>query len=149
MNQQWDASNPGTSSDTRVFSVDGNVTISRMAQSDAAFHTECVNAFSKMWNNAVPSSVTLQGPMQPLKIATSFRSYMRNGVISFNLGNARLYDMEGQWSSFEVGYYNRDGSIGTDMSILQVGELVTFDVGVPLETKSFNFLRPSVNAATG
>lgn len=149
LGQQWNAANPGASSDTRIFAVDGNVTIGRMAQSDEAFHHECVDAFSKMWNDAVPSSVTLKGPMQPLKVATSFRSYMRNGVISFNLGNARLYDMEGQWSSFEVGYYNRDGSVGTDNSILQVGELTTFDVGVPLETKAFNFLRPSIDPATG
>jgi hypothetical protein len=50
MGQPYDASNPGTSSDSRAFASDGNVTIKSYADSGEAFMNGCNAAFSKMFN---------------------------------------------------------------------------------------------------
>jgi hypothetical protein len=57
--------------------------------------------------------------------------------------------MAGQWSSFELGYTNRDGSIGTDTNLLFVRLLRTLSNGNPIQVRDFTTRSPGIPAATG
>jgi hypothetical protein len=81
-------------------------------------------------------------------VTASFRTSLRNGAMTLTTGSARLYDMVGQWKSFDVGFTNRDGSVGTD-DILVVRDLDERSIGKPVEIRSFNTVGKSVNPATG
>lgn len=49
--QPVDPNNLATSSDTRVFSADGNTTIARYAASQDIYFNDCVSAFGRMFND--------------------------------------------------------------------------------------------------
>lgn len=57
--------------------------------------------------------------------------------------------MAGQWSSFELGYTNRDGSIGTDTNLLFVRPLRTLSNGNAIQVRDFTTRSPGIPAATG
>jgi hypothetical protein len=59
------------SSDTRVFSLDGNATMQAMANSNDHFLDSCSSVFGKMLG-LVPSAVDLQGPVEPYAVSGSF-----------------------------------------------------------------------------
>jgi hypothetical protein len=79
----------------------------------------------------------------------TFRTSLRNEVFHLQIGSARLYDMVGQWSSFDMGYTNRDGSIGTDTNLLFVRALRTLSNGKTIQVKDFTTRSPGVPASTG
>lgn len=49
--QPYNEKNPATSSDTRIFSSDGNTTIARYAASQDLYFNDCVSVFSRMFND--------------------------------------------------------------------------------------------------
>lgn len=51
LGQAYDAAYPERSSDSRIFSSDGNKTIGRYAESSEVFMNDCSAVFSKMFNN--------------------------------------------------------------------------------------------------
>lgn len=136
LGQPYDPAFPERSSDTRLFSSDGNATISNMAVSNQNFNDACNHAISKLLNNAVPSSVVLSGPLVPFPVSTTLRLTLRNGVMGISTASTRVYDMQGQWKSFEVGYTNRDGSVGS--GALTVRAMRTLSIGKPVEVRDFS-----------
>lgn len=137
------------SSDTRVFSVDKNATLQAMANDNQDFIDRCQAVFGKMFS-MVPSGVQLQGPLTPYKISGSFWPNTRNGnfVLPSNTGSARLYGQKGQWASFELGYTNRDGSVGTDSSLLVVDPVREMFNGM-VEVRDFSSKMVPIPPATG
>lgn len=136
LGQRYDPSFPERSSDSRLFASDGNATINEMATGNAKFNEMCSHAISKLLNDAVPSSVSLSGPLVPFPVSTTFRLTLRNGALGITIGSSRVYNMAGQWSSFEVGYTNRDGSVGS--GAMTVRALRTLSIGQPVEIRDFN-----------
>jgi hypothetical protein len=57
LGQPANAANLATSSDSRLFSSDGNVTLNRYAASQDAFFTDCNTVFSRMLNDGPSISV--------------------------------------------------------------------------------------------
>ncbi|EJT50710.1 hypothetical protein A1Q1_08262 [Trichosporon asahii var. asahii CBS 2479] len=146
--QPWDPNNPAVSSDTRTFAADGNVTMRGFAESQDKFFNTCADLLERMVNLA-PSSVSLQGPLEPFPISATFWPQMRNGAYSFLTGSARLYNLKGQWSSFDITYTNRDGSAGTDASLLSVKDVQEMSIGKPIEYRNFNMGTRSVPPESG
>lgn len=136
LNEPWDPSAPGRSSDARLFNSDNNATISRLATSNEAFISACGEVFAKMFDTAVPSSVSLSGPIEPFPISGTLRLSLRNGVYSTSLAAFRIYDMVGRWSNLEVTLTNRDGSVG-DQSIMTMRALRTQSIGKTIEIQDF------------
>lgn len=98
---------------------------------------------------AIPAGNTLSGPIVPFPVSLTFRTSLRNEIFHLQIGSARLYNMAGQWSSFELGYTNRDGSIGTDTNLLFVRPLRTLSNGNPIQVRDFTTRSPGIPAATG
>lgn len=140
MAQPYDPSNPGTSSDARVFAIDGNATISSMAASNDAFNNQCNTALSKLFNSAVPSSVSLKGPIVPFPVSGTLRMALRNEVYTVSIGSFRLYDMVGQWSSFTIGYTERSGVVGT-AGLVSAKTSNTYSIGKTVEVKTMTTVR--------
>ena len=63
LGQPVNNNNLATSSDSRLFSSDGNVTLNRYAASQDAFFTDCDTVFSRMLNDGQPCS-NLQWPLR-------------------------------------------------------------------------------------
>jgi hypothetical protein len=136
MNEPWDPSTPGRSSDARLFNSDNNATISRLATSNDVFVSACGEVFAKMFDTAVPSSVSLTAPIEPFPISGTLRLSLRNGVYSTSLGAFRIYDKVGQWSNLDVTFTNRDGSLG-DQSKMTLRAPRTHNIGKTIEIQDF------------
>jgi hypothetical protein len=148
--QPYDADYPERSSDTRIFEVDNNATLSKYAASQDAMMADCKTVFSKMLNEAVPSSVTLQGPITPFPVSGTWWPNTRNGnsILPSSTSSVRLYDMVGQWTSFEMGYTYRDGTEATDDWIV-LAAVRTISNGKPIEVRDFNSASVPINPAKG
>lgn len=66
-----------------------------------------------------------------------FRTNLRNGAYHLQTGSARLWGMEGKWTSFDVIYTTRDGARGTDGNLLFVRALRGLNDGGLIEVKDF------------
>lgn len=148
LGQPWDPNNPAVSSDARLFASDGNVTMRSFAESQDRFFNTCADLLTRMVNLA-PSSVSLQGPIEPFPVSATFWPQMRNGAYSFLTGSARLYNLKGQWESFDITYTNRDGSPGTDSTLLSVKDVQEMSIGKPIEYRNFNMGTKSVPPESG
>lgn len=100
-----------TSSDLRVFSIDGNKTMEAMAD-NAVFQTTCANIFERMINT-VPSTVTLSEPLSPLPVKPISPKTTLNsdGTITFEgslrVGTKGRTDRE---LTVSMQYANSDGT---------------------------------------
>lgn len=141
LNEPWDPAAPGRSSDSRLFSSDGNVTIKAMAESNDHFISTCGVVLEKLFNTAVPSSVSLSSPIVPFPLSGTLRLSLRNGVYSTSLAAFRVYDMVGQWSSLDIKWYNRDGSLG-DQSLMTLRAPRTQSIGKTIDIQDFAIVSP-------
>lgn len=75
--------NDTLNSDKRIFSSDGNVTMSRLAE-PAVFKSECESLFERMIN-IVPGDVNLTDPLQPANVRPYIETYTIKGNGSLEL----------------------------------------------------------------
>ena len=149
MAQPWDANYPERSSDSRIFASDGNVTIARYASSSSDYMSGCSTVLAKMFDEAIPATNTLAEAIEPFAVSSTFRTTLRNGALAIQVGSSRVYNMVGQWSSFEVGYTNRDGSVATDSNLLFVRTMRTLSNGNPLQIRDFSSRSGGIPYTTG
>lgn len=78
------------------------------------------------------------GPLDAFSVSTTFRTSLRNEIFHLQIGSSRVYNMVGQWRTFDVAYTNRDGSIGTDTNLLFVRPVRTLTAGEPIQIRDFS-----------
>ena len=61
---------------------------------------------------------------------------MRDGSLALQTGSARVYDLVGQYSSYEVVYYTRSSALGTD-NLLTVNAPRTINNGKPIVLRDY------------
>lgn len=85
--------NDTKNSDARIFSLDGNQTMSSFAKDPALFASTCATLLARMIDT-VPAGVTLTEVIRPLPVKPSELklTYLTNGTISLS-GEVRLFDV--------------------------------------------------------
>ncbi|RDB27077.1 hypothetical protein Hypma_004982 [Hypsizygus marmoreus] len=146
--QPVNASNLATSSDSRIFSSDNNATINSYAASQDTFFNDCSTVFSKMFNELVPRGTSLTS-IKPYPVSVGLVYSLRNEVFQIQIGNARVFDLAGEWSSYDIIYHNRDGSLGTNSELLRVRTMRTLSNGAPIQIKDFSTVAPGIDPITG
>ncbi|CDZ97573.1 Plant ascorbate peroxidase [Phaffia rhodozyma] len=124
-----------TSSDTRIFQSDGNATIKSYSDSSNFFMQDCATSFSKMFDEAIPNSVTLTDALTPYPVAIGGLVAYRNDAFSVTIGSVRIYNMVGKWKSVAIKYNYRDGTQGT--AAITAGKVRTISNGLPIEISDF------------
>jgi hypothetical protein len=156
----YDSANPATSSDSRLFAIDQNVTLGRYAASQDTFFADCNTVFSRLLNDgpslpfpslpdldsrrlivlsspAVPSSVSLSVPLQPWPVTVGFRTSLRAGAYHLQTASARLFGMN-DYKDFNIIYTNRDGTVGTDSNLLFLRAPRTLSNGGTINVRDFS-----------
>lgn len=87
-------------------------------------------------NVAIPAGTALTAPLAPYPVSLSSRVVMRDGSLALQTGSARVYDLVGQYSSYEVVYYTRSGALGTD-NLLIVNNPRTINNGKPIILRDY------------
>ena len=99
---------------------------------------------------AIPSGQTLSSALKPFPVSMTYRTSLRNGAYHLQIGSARLYGLVDQWKSFDIGYTNRDGTLGTSgATLLTVRPLRTLSNGGTIQVRDFVTRSPGVPASTG
>ncbi|RDB17656.1 hypothetical protein Hypma_001214, partial [Hypsizygus marmoreus] len=146
--QPINVSNLATISDSRIFSSDNNMTINSYAASQDTFFNDCSTVFSNMFNELVPRGTSLTS-ITPYPVSVGLVFSLRNEVFQIQTGNARVFDLAGEWSSYDIIYHNRDGSLGTDPKLLSVRTMRTLSNGAPIQIEDFSTVAPGIDPITG
>ncbi|KAL1955711.1 hypothetical protein VTO42DRAFT_8183 [Malbranchea cinnamomea] len=141
-------------SDTKVYTADGNVTITALAD-PATFHSTCATVLQKMIE-VVPSTVTLTDPIEPYEIKPSNLQLSLNGngsTIGFS-GEIRVRTTSrpaSEITSVRLLFRDRDGGSNCGSCVISTqlkGEASGFDdtfafygfsVDLPIDTSISSF----------
>lgn len=96
--------------------------------------------FPLLFFSAVPSSTTLTSPIEPFPVSLNMVVSLRAGAFHIQIVNARLYGLEGQWSTFDVVPYTRDGiafSSAQITALWTVRALRTLSNGANIQVRDF------------
>lgn len=97
---------------------------------------------------AIPAGQTLVGPLDAYAVSTTFRTSLRNEAYHLQIGSSRVYNMVGAWKSFDVGYTNRDGSVGADGNLLFVRPLRTLNAAEAIEIRDFTTVSVMISGSS-
>lgn len=96
---------------------------------------------------AIPSGQSLTAPIEPYPVTVGFRTSLRSGVYHLQTASARVYNVP--YTSFDIVYLNRDGSVGTDTNLIFPRNVRTLSNGAPISIRDFSTRSPGVNPTTG